>query len=519
MEANNNKFVDKVLKEPETRVNIVEKSHLMFFTTYFARFMEFPMAPMHYEMFNLSEKTESPLVVISAFRNSAKSTILNQSYALWSLFGIQKKKFIIIVSQTEVLAKAHFQNIKRELENNELLRQDLGPFEEEQWNAGSLILKRYNARIMAMSVGQAIRGLRHGEHRADLIICDDLEDINSTRYTDSREETYKWFNREIVAIGSAKTKVVVLGNPLHEESLIKRLETQIVGGERTGIYREFPIVDDEDKIYWPGKFPDLASIETEKLRVGDKFAWANEYLLKIVGDKEPIIEKEWVNYYQELPTELRNQAITFASGVDLAVSEKDSADYTAIVGAKIVGRGDDMKIYLLPNPLNAKTQLPVTIDNICTIAKSYGDHKHTFYVEEVGTQMGVTQLLKKKEIEAVGIGVGRNDKRTRLALISEWIRSGKILFPAHGAEDLLRQMLNFGLERHDDLVDALTTLIIGIMEKPPSPSVSHEEMQAFAKAMYSAIYADRSGYGHGGMGPGVSSSYELGSDGRFHQRY
>jgi len=520
MEAKNNKkFVGKVLKAPETRISIVEKNHLIFFSTYFNNYMEYPMAPMHYEMFRLSEDTKTPLVVLSAFRESSKSTIMNQSYALWSVFGIQKKKFIVIVSQTEALARTHFQNIKRALENNVLLRQDLGPFEEDQWNAGSLIIKRYNARIVAMSVGQSIRGLRHDEHRPDLIICDDVEDINSTRYTESREETYKWFNREIVTLGSRRTKVVVLGNPLCEDSLIRRLQEQITSGDRTGVSREYPVIDDDDNIYWPGKFPDLEAIKSEEHRIGDKFAWANEYLLKPVGDKEPIIEEEWIHRYIETPPELRNQSIAYASGVDLAVSEKRTADYTAIVGAKIVGTGDDMKIYLMPNPLNAKTRLPVTIDNICTIAKSHGNQKHTFYVEEVGTQLGVVQVLQDKDIRAIGVTVGRNDKWTRLALISDWIRSGKIQFPHKGTEDLERQMLNFGLERHDDLVDALTTLIIGIMEKPPVSPVTYEQVQAFGKALRRSMYGERSSSSRGGMGPGVSISFEQDQDGQFHRRY
>jgi phage terminase large subunit-like protein len=226
--------------------------------------------------------------------------------------------------------------------------------------------------------------------------------------------------------------------------LIRRLQEQIDNGERTGTYREYPVIDKNDHIYWPGKFPDLESIKTEELRIGDKFAWANEFLLTPLGDKEPIIEEGWIQRYIEIPQELRNQSIAYASGVDLAVSEKRTADYTAIVGAKIVGTGEDMKIYLLPNPLNAKTRLPVTIDNICTIASSH-DNKHTFYVEEVGTQLGLTQLLKERDIKAIGVAVGRNDKRTRLALISDWIRSGKILFPHKGTEDLERQILNFGL--------------------------------------------------------------------------
>jgi len=257
----------------------------------------------------------------------------------------------------------------------------------------------------------------------------------------------------------------------------------------------------------------MEAIETERKRIGDKFTWANEYLLKMLGDREPVIEREWLHYYQELPNILRNQTVRFATGVDLAVSEKRHADFTAMVSCKMIGSGDDMKIYILPHPINSKMKLPVTIDNICLISKSFGEVKPTFYVEEVGTQMGVTQLLKDRSIKAVGVPVGRNDKITRIALISDWIRSGKIVFPHKGAEELISQMVDFWTTRNDDLVDALTTLIIGIMEKPPSEITGRIIIST--KGFYDRGQGPS---GDGGWGPGRSSSIEFGPDGPY-RRY
>jgi len=35
-------------------------------------------------------------------------------------------------------------------------------------------------------------------------------------------------------------------------------------------------------------------------------------------------------------------------------------------------------------------------------------------------------------------------------------------FPRHGCEELLNQLFGFGAEKHDDLVDALVWLILGV---------------------------------------------------------
>jgi len=46
------------------------------------------------------------------------------------------------------------------------------------------------------------------------------------------------------------------------------------------------------------------------------------------------------------------------------------------------------------------------------------------------------------------------DKRTRLSTVASKIESGQILFPRTGCEKLIDQIVHFGVEKHDDLMDA-----------------------------------------------------------------
>jgi hypothetical protein len=139
---------------------------------------------------------------------------------------------------------------------------------------------------------------------------------------------------------------------------------------------------------------------------------------------------------------------------------------------------------------------------------------HKFYIEEVGTQRGLTQILEKKDVRAVGVSVGQNDKRTRLSMVSEYIRSGRVLFPEKGTEELLNQILNFGLTEHDDLCDAFTTLIAGIMNNPPNTFVGPIIIRV--KNLYPRISTGDSP--SGGMGPGHSSSIQFHGD-QVYRRY
>ena len=40
-----------------------------------------------------------------------------------------------------------------------------------------------------------------------------------------------------------------------------------------------------------------------------------------------------------------------------------------------------------------------------------------------------------------------------------------MLFPRHGAEELISQLTGFGIEKHDDLADAFSILMLKIMEE------------------------------------------------------
>lgn len=56
------------------------------------------------------------------------------------------------------------------------------------------------------------------------------------------------------------------------------------------------------------------------------------------------------------------------------------------------------------------------------------------------------------------------DKAARLQVAANYIKNGTVLFPRKGCEDLLNQLLGFGVESKDDMVDAMTYAILGLVE-------------------------------------------------------
>ncbi len=473
-------MIQTMIKDKKVRVAITKKSHWYFFHFYFAHYVKYATAGFHNEMFDLTENESLGNFFLVAFRGCGKSTILTTSYPIWAILGEQQKKFVLILCQTQSQAKQHMMNLRRELENNPMLKNDLGPFREEsdEWGSSSLVFSNSNARITAASSEQSIRGLRHNQHRPDLIICDDVEDIASTKTREGRNKTYQWLTSEVIPTGDRGTRLVVVGNLLHEDSLLMRIKEDIEKEKIRGVFKACPLVKNGE-ITWPGKYPTMADIEDEKKKAGNEFAWEREYMLNIVPAEDQAILREWIQYYDEIPKRKRIYAdysykthIEVRIGVDLAISRRDTADYTAMVPALLFEEDSGYDIYILPKIINRKMTFPETVETCKIINKSYSEERGSdpvFVIEDVAYQKALPQQLEQEGITRVHTTrPGNQDKRTRLVLTANMIKSGRVKFPRYGAEELISQIVNFGVEKHDDLADAFSSLVADVLENQPS---------------------------------------------------
>lgn len=272
-------FIAKIRENPRLRRRLAFEHPLWFALLYLSHHFTHPLAPFHLEMFYLLQQTNCNFLAVMAFRESGKSTILNLVNALWSILGKPSKKFVVVISKTQEQAKSHFLNIRDELEKNELLKEDFGPFAENDNDLKrlSLELEYHEAKIMAVTREQNIRGLKFGIHRPDLIIGDDLEDTTSVIDQKESEAFYNRFESEIIPAGSTNTRIMILGNLLSENSFMMKLREDITEKKVPGIFRAYPLLDDYGKNLWPGKFPD-STIHQMRSKLSDN-AWAREYLL------------------------------------------------------------------------------------------------------------------------------------------------------------------------------------------------------------------------------------------------
>ena len=455
----------QIRKDPKFKRELARRSHYWFFIIYLSDYVKYKTAAFQKKMFFLTENEKIRSAVITAFRGSAKSTIMSLSYPIWAMVT-EKNKHIVILSQTQQLCKLILSNIRKELEENELLIKDFGSFREvaDQWSQNTLLIPAYNCRITCISCGESMRGIRHRQYRPDLIICDDVEDLQSVRTKEGRDKTYSWLTREVIPAGDKNTKIIIIGNKLHEDGLMMRLKKAIIDGNFSAVYREYPFLDEPGRCLWHEKYPNQAAIDKLRESIGSESSWQREYLLKIIPEDDAVILRDWITYYDILPEDDKNFRY-IATGIDLAISQNESADYTAMVPARIYEYGENLKIFILPYPVNKRLTFPKTVEAAKELSTSLGDGQPTkLFIEDVAYQKAVVQELVRQGYPAEGVKVMGQDKRQRLTCTTPLIKSGKILFPKKGCEELIGQLVGFGYEKHDDLADAFAILILKILE-------------------------------------------------------
>lgn len=457
---------ERIVKDPIVRRAVARDSLRLFFAIYFRHYIEYPIAPFHEEIIKQLEDPATRLLAVMAFRGSAKSTIVSLVYAIWAILGRQGKKHVLILSQTVPQAKRLLAHIREEYESNVLLRDDMGPFivQEADWNAFSISLPKYGARITVASMEQNVRGLRHGAHRPDVVILDDIESSESIRTQEGRDKAYQWITSDVVPASARGAKIVILGTMTHPDSVLMRLRERIEGGRMDGVFLRTPIVGENGEIMWPGKYRSREEVEEERRRSGSDAAFRREYLLEDIPEGEPVIKREWIQYYDEMPSARSDAVEATLISVDAAISDKSTADYTAIVTGVLFGRNEEQKLYVIPPVINERMGFHDNIERIKRLYRVVDGWNTKILIEDVSFQRGYAETLDRAGYKAVLVPP-HGSKRERLTLTTHMLQSGRVFFPRLGADTLIAQLVGFGSEKHDDLADAFSQLVIHCVTK------------------------------------------------------
>lgn len=202
------------------------KSLFAFAKVYLSRHISSMPAPAHKEIFELLEnvwRQRGRKLAVGAPRTFGKSTIITLAYVIFAIC-FMRERFIVIISETASQAEGFLEIVKKELVENELLREDFpeifelrGRPKPPRWTQRQ-IETRNKIKIIALGVQQSLTGRRYGRHRPSLIIMDDIESINKTFTAFSAEKIHEWVGKSVFRAGDELTNFLFISTMHHPYS-------------------------------------------------------------------------------------------------------------------------------------------------------------------------------------------------------------------------------------------------------------------------------------------------------------
>ncbi len=452
-------FADDSAEARKRRRDQGEKDHFWFMRTYLPHYFTKPFSAFQRRKLEMLETRGKALMALAEPREHGKSAIASFGYEIHQAC-YQKRRYMLLVSDTQDLAAEFVQWIKLEFEENPRLRQDFGDLVTSGYWTDEDIVVGGKSRIRAVGRGQRIRGTRFMQWRPDLIDIDDLENDINVKNKKLVKETLQWLlsacygsldrNGTMMMVGTMLARVSVL-NLLVRHIREKAEEFVRKFGVRRMDAVVLSAITPEGVPLWPENYT-LDELEQIRMTVGS-VAWASDWMNQPID--QGVIKEEWIRYYK--PEELLARQLAYFAGSDPSARAGESNDYKATI---IVAR--DM----------ATKELFVTHAFIrrCSIGemdRNFINRYREYYMPASGFETNGFQMVVKDDLEKLCLQEGlypnivsvehRTDKLLRMGRLGPQIERGVIRFlKGDSDQDLLvEQLCALGGNEKDDGPDAL----------------------------------------------------------------
>ena len=354
-----------------------------------------------------------------------------------------------------------------------------------------MILLQNGCRIDAVGSGQKLRGRRHGARRPDLIVLDDIENDQEVYSPEGRQKLERWYFGAVSKAGDRYTDIVCIGTVLHHDSLLVHLlENPAYRSFRWQAVEQFspsPLWetwrtiytdrsdDNRDKralaffrrhkkemlagvkVLWPKKlsYYDLMCMLTAE---GEGAFW-REMQNQPQDPAACLFPREWLKFYDKEAMDF-SRGFRFYGYCDPSLGKSVDSDFSAII--TLAREEKSGLLYVLDADLQRRHPDAIirdALDKARWLEREYGGHYSAFGAETNQFQWFLKERLAA-ESAAQGIYLpitevrAASDKILRIQSLQPDIRNGYLRFCKDQTE-LLRQLEQFPLGRHDDGPDAL----------------------------------------------------------------
>ena len=417
-----------------------------------------PIPPFHKEMWELC-CSDAPKVAIAAPRGHAKSTAITHAYLL-SMVLFRAKQFALLVSDTEGQAVEFLADIKAELEGNETLIKTFGVkklLKATETNVICQLEDGHKFRIQAKGSEQKVRGMKWRGKRPDLIVCDDLENDEIVMNPDRREKFRRWFMNALVPCMSDTGWIRVVGTVLHLDSMLQRL---LEDETWKSLFYEAEDGNFEN-LLWPEQFPDdrLRDIYAAYKAQGDPEGYAQEYRNRPVAIEAAFFNPDYFFDFERDGEKALLPNLEYFAAADFAISEKEKADYTAIIVAGVDPEG---KVYVV-DVKKGRWDAEQIIEELIATQKMWKPNVFTFETAKIDKAIGPflnAEMMRQKTYLNIVKMTPTQSKTMRARSIQAMHKAGLIKYDREASwfsdfhSELMMVADSGPRGKHDDMFDA-----------------------------------------------------------------
>lgn len=462
---------------PKLTAKIIEGFASSCLTKFFDDASQF--ADFHREWWELC-CSDDKFIAICAPRGHSKSTTITINYTLAAML-FRNRKYAIIVADTESQASLFLGQIKQILYESREIQELFGlkvtekgvDFEKD---SETDIVVRFadggRFKIVAKGAEQKLRGMLWDGQRPDLILIDDLMNEELVANKDRRDKLRRWVYGSLIPCRSEKGIIRFVGTPMNLDDPLESLmpkendkntvieDLKVWSSKKKGAWRSVKYrahTQDYSKLLWPQRKSKQMFMELREdfIEQGIPEVYACEYLCNPVDDSIRYFRK---NDFLSMTEEDRKKNKQYYITADLAISERERADYTAI----LVGGLDANGQLHIVNCIRERLSGDEIVATLLSLQKVY--NPMAVGIEDTQISKAIGPYLYKAMSESgvymnlIMLKPHRQDKLQRARSIQARMRASMVKFDKSADwwltfED---ECLTFPRAKHDDTVDALS---------------------------------------------------------------
>ncbi len=415
-------------------------------------------------------------LVVNIAPGHMKSTIFSVMWPAWDWLNAPHERWLC-ASHSMGLAIRDNRNCRTLIESEwyQACYGDLFKLSGDQ-NAKGYFENNHRGYRLATSVGAKGIG-----KRGSRLLIDDPNDAKASMA--DIEATLHWFGMTWLSRLNDQEHgaMVIVGQRLHEEDLSGYILKNLKGWEHLNLPTEFEPDrrcftnikwdensvwkgcdprQDEGELLWRERFPEPV-LESLKAGLG-AYGYAAQHQQRPSPAKGGKFQKDWIRYYAQTPDAYLLETISGVRSIfksqcryfwtaDLAISKKQTADYTVFALWAVTLQRDLILVELVRKRMNNPEQLKM-------IKALRLQHPTYFKIEGVGYQSALGQQAIEAGIPCTEYQPGTIDKVTRATDAAIWMENEKFFLPrdAEWLQDVVDEIATFPMGAHDDIVDNFT---------------------------------------------------------------